>query len=472
MWNVDCLVKKGGDTIGALLTNIVTRETQRIERDNFHKLLDANLYNAECRRTDDGVVLAGKRGQGGLKTITVEELMAVDAKQKQLATESALSHGKIGWTHSLMCLDIEVARLTVIEAGGIVKIEVLHEKYLPVGVKPTTVSIYNWLARRRIPASRAHLKRMEWVIGSIDLAVIRSLGLCLSDSYWIKPAGVPKTWADVNFFTNDFTDDVGDYLMTEALGGVDVNSPSINTEGMVPKKWAIVNGKRRLIKGTMDSNFWQYNEVAAYKIGKALGLQVLPYGLCDGNKHCFCPCMVQPGQNLVTADDILREKLGSHSSTESGWYDNNPYFYDVLCAEFGREYIDGVILFDYVIRNRDRHTRNLARIQDAKSRRFLKNSHIFDNGSSLMESYDPLTKDFHVSIGKRIRDGSRPYCSPQSVQIGLIDKSPFLPKLRECAENGTIGTVIRDTYKTSRIPAEVINALAIYVDSLVADLLR
>ena len=78
-----------------------------------------------------------------------------------------------GWTHTLMCLDSEVAHLEVAGAS-ILNLELIHSQYLPIGTISKPSSIQNWLSRRRIPASRTHLERMEWVIGNIDsVEVIR-----------------------------------------------------------------------------------------------------------------------------------------------------------------------------------------------------------------------------------------------------------------------------------------------------------
>jgi len=81
--------------------------------------------------------------------------------------------------------------------------------------------------------------------------------LSLSDSYWIKPINQKLSWSTVNFFENDFTDDVGEYLMTESMGAVDLRSPSVNAEGAVPKKWIIVDGNRKLVKTGARNMFLQ-----------------------------------------------------------------------------------------------------------------------------------------------------------------------------------------------------------------------
>ena len=40
----------------------------------------------------------------------------------------------------------------------------------------------------------------------------RSMGLSLSDHYWIRPSDTSVSWNEVNFFDNGFSDDLGDLL--------------------------------------------------------------------------------------------------------------------------------------------------------------------------------------------------------------------------------------------------------------------
>ena len=37
----------------------------------------------------------------------------------------------------------------------------------------------------------------------------KSLGLSLSDQYWVKPESSNARWKDVNFFTNPFDENLG-----------------------------------------------------------------------------------------------------------------------------------------------------------------------------------------------------------------------------------------------------------------------
>lgn len=95
---------------------------------------------------------------------------------------------------------------------------------------------------------------------------MRSYGLSLSDQYWIRPAGSGLDWADVNFFDNGFSDDMGDLLFGKEVwqGSLDLASPDNASDGLLMKRWKIIGGKRYLMKsGTMPFMQEPFNEVMA-----------------------------------------------------------------------------------------------------------------------------------------------------------------------------------------------------------------
>jgi hypothetical protein len=86
-------------------------------------------------------------------------------------------------------------------------IEVKDIKYLPVGIdndKDIKAQLNKWWHNRSIPASRDGL---NYILHTYDVETpqalsAKSLGLSLSDQYWLKPVGNTIEWKDVNFFTN------------------------------------------------------------------------------------------------------------------------------------------------------------------------------------------------------------------------------------------------------------------------------
>ena len=50
-----------------------------------------------------------------------------------------------------------------------------------------------------------------------ELLLVKCSGLSLSDQYWVTPCDAPQNWRDVNFYENDFSDDVGRALFGEGV---------------------------------------------------------------------------------------------------------------------------------------------------------------------------------------------------------------------------------------------------------------
>lgn len=75
-------------------------------------------------------------------------------------------------------------------------------------------ALNEWWTDRSIPASRSGVREaLETLeITSTKMLLVRCYGLSLSDQYWICPEDSDLTWGSINFFENDFSDDIGDVL--------------------------------------------------------------------------------------------------------------------------------------------------------------------------------------------------------------------------------------------------------------------
>ena len=127
--------------------------------------------------------------------------------------------------------DIELDDAT----GFIQKINMVYApEHLPVGV-PTRrgladrAALNEWWTERSIPVSRSGIREaLETLhISSTKMLLVRCWGLSLSDQYWICPEGSGLTWERINFFDNDFSDDIGDVLfgMDKKPNALDFSSP-------------------------------------------------------------------------------------------------------------------------------------------------------------------------------------------------------------------------------------------------------
>ncbi len=106
----------------------------------------------------------------------------------------------------------------------------------------------------------------------------KSFALNLSDQYWIAPEDIKLKWHDVNFFENDFSEDIGNILigLTSDSDKINYMSPDSASDGWHKKKWRIVDGERVLFKAGSGSNFQELYKAA---IMKRLGISCVEYSL-------------------------------------------------------------------------------------------------------------------------------------------------------------------------------------------------
>ncbi len=69
------------------------------------------------------------------------------------------------------------------------------------------------------------------------MLLIRCYGLSLSDQYWICPKDSNLTWEEINFFSNEFSDDIGDVLFgeKEKANAFNFSSPDNTSDGNLKK---------------------------------------------------------------------------------------------------------------------------------------------------------------------------------------------------------------------------------------------
>jgi hypothetical protein len=291
--------------------------------------------------------------------------------------------------------NIEVAELTIAEsAATITDIGTIHNpEHIPLGVRDLigrvdVGEINDWLKGRSIPASRSGVWDLYTRLGrnSTEYLILKCYGLSLSDHYWIRLAGSDLAWADINFFQNGFSRDVGEMLFgREPADSNNINlvSPDNTSDGWLRKKWIISNGKRMLVKGSSEP--WKqepFNEVIASVVMRRLGIAHVPYSLIfEGNEpYSVCENFLSVDTELVPAWKVL------HTSVMN---DGDSDFSHLLrcCDELGipdvRAAFDKMITLDYIIANEDRHFTNFGFVRDAEALVWIGAAPVFDSGTSL-----------------------------------------------------------------------------------------
>ncbi len=270
--------------------------------------------------------------------------------------------------------------------GFISKLGELYSKeHLPLGTSETDrISLNRWWSNRSIPNSRTGLKYalIALKIPTPELLMKESYGLSLSDQYWICPEHTSIKWEEVNFFTNDFSQDVGEVLFHSKKPSKSPNllSPDSTTDGWLKKKWEIINGKRFLIKGGSQEPI---NEVIATHLMRRIpSINFVPYHLMTeaGKPYCFCENFITLNTEFVTACSIFKtQKKKNHIS----YYQHFLNCCEALGIPNYQDSINKMLTIDYILANTDRHLNNFGAIRNADTLEWIGMAPIFDSGTSL-----------------------------------------------------------------------------------------
>jgi len=275
----------------------------------------------------------------------------------------------------------EVALVDIGEDGLIRSLDsVISLEHLPAqGVQP----LMQWWYDRCIPSSRYGIAGFLDGIGFCTMHHLLpgSLGMNLSDQYWIRPKGSDVFWDDANFYENPFPEEFGNGLMT-AIAAKNPVTPDIATDGVLAKRWIIEGGKRRLVKsGTEPFRQEPVNEAVATMIMEAQGIPCAHYDQIwvDDVPCSICDCFVTPQTELVSAMRIV-DAYGLPSDSKRDAYES-------ACAKIGLDVRLAMAqqdFIDYMMMNGDRHLGNYGLIRDADTLEWIGPAPIFDTGTSLM----------------------------------------------------------------------------------------
>ncbi|MDR3185896.1 MAG: HipA domain-containing protein [Christensenellaceae bacterium] len=329
--------------------------------------------------------------------------------------------------------DVEVLEVELDSTGAISTFgKMLNEAHLPVGTVGTKgvdfPLIRDWWKGRAIPASRDGLRDL---LDPLDIAfpqqlLDKSFGLSLSDHYWICPQNIELKWADINFFYNPFSEDVGNLLFRKLdwdgldTSAISLNSPDNTSDGVLKKKWKIINCKRFLIKGGSTYNQEVANEVLTSRICKRLGIPFVNYEIIklDGKQYSVCEDFINVDTELITAWHIMNLIKKDNSTSD---YDSLIAKVEELSIVDVRRKIDMMLTLDFIIVNTDRHYNNFGFIRNPNTLEWLSVAPIYDSGTSmwcreLSSNINPVS----------IQIESKPFRSRHDKQIKLVKDFSWL----------------------------------------------
>lgn len=280
------------------------------------------------------------------------------------------------------------------------------------GSRASTKALRYWWAHRAIPGTREGLaeRLRELGLSAPEQVPFGSLGLSLSDQYWVRPQGADLRWEDINYFQNDFDLGRGD---SSWLSGVGLRSPDNTSEGELPKRWGVERGVRMLYKGAGPLGQEPYNEVVA----TALYRRLLPEGTyvpyevrrTEEGPVSVCACCLSDSEEYIPAL-YVRQLLRQPNH-------RNDFCHIIeCCAHLGvcdaETRLSQMIVCDDILGNFDRHLRNFGVVRDVETLE-CRMAPLFDTGSSLWcnTSTDALckgswkfaTKPFYEDANRQLR---------------------------------------------------------------------
>jgi hypothetical protein len=318
------------------------------------------------------------------------------------------------------------------DTAAIAKVtKALDLAYLPIGIDfktgvPNKKELNEWWYGRSIPASRSGIREAleKLEISHTEQLLTKCYGFSLSDQYWMKPDNTSLEWSNINFFENSFSDDVGNILFGQPTGNetIDLMSPCNTSDGWLKKKWKIIDGKRCLIKAGSNPYMQEpLNEVFATKLHERLGCKnYVPYTMIWENGIPYSIC-----ENFITTETELVNAVSINKSMKKR-SQNSPYEHFVQASEkLGIpnivEFINYVLVFDYLMANTDRHFGNFGAIRNVETLEWIGAAPVFDTGTSLW--HNKLTK----VINSFDEIESKPFYAKQLKQMELVTDFEWIP---------------------------------------------
>lgn len=250
--------------------------------------------------------------------------------------------------------------------------------------------------------------------------LLHSYGLSLADHYWLQPVDRELYWKELNFFENDFSEDLGNLLTDskvneEGDNGLLKASPSASVNGDMKKKWVIRDGVRCLLK--VNTNYYSQqavNEVIASRLHERLERKNhVPYSLEKiriGGKDYPCslsPLFTSETKEFVSAYQLLMNyKIPNESSLYASLISKAVAM--GLEEKKVRQQLEYTIMTDFILSNTDRHLNNMGFLWETEQHRFTDMAPIFDTGNRLFIGEDPQliveleTQENYIKTGDRL----------------------------------------------------------------------
>ena len=306
-----------------------------------------------------------------------------------------------------------------------------NEDYAPFGLikmnEIDKVEFNKWWKNRQIPASRKGLKEVlhnsnVYDKDNFDLLDAKAYCLSLSDQYWVKGVDEEISWESINFFDNEFSEDIGKILFNggKTALNLNLNTPDMTSNGNYEKRWKIIDGERYLLKaGSKIYNQEPFNELIATKLYERLlnKDEYVEYSVIFDDDKAISKC-----KNFITKNTELVPAWKINEYYEF-LDDEDKYTHYIRCLnnlgiKDAETLTDKMIVCDYIIANKDRHFNNFGVIRDVNTLKFIGVAPTFDNGCSLWyDENDMYVGEFFLT---------KPFEEYEKTQLSLVKKLEWL----------------------------------------------
>ena len=293
--------------------------------------------------------------------------------------------------YELKHFDTTLVRFSATEDTNTPEIKILwmnevKKDLFPLDLELTDIGISKWLKHRTIPKNRAYVHNFLSKCGlniNRPMTIIKvSKGLSLNDCYWIVEEGFEGTYDKFNLYDNRFSQILALIAFTGYGSSIRTSlasCPEFTTNGMLPKCWRRKDGKILLYKGgtngASNTGNEPYSEYYAVQVAKALGINVIEYGLSKWKGELCSTC------ELFTSKYYSFLPVG-RVVTSGGMKAVREYY-----EKLGQSFVDALndmLVLDAVIMNTDRHFGNFGFIIDNNTNKIVAPAPLFDHGNSLL----------------------------------------------------------------------------------------
>lgn len=296
-----------------------------------------------------------------------------------------------------------------------------------------------WWSSRAVPASREDMAQVFRNAGCLTPMeyLLKNLALSLSDTYWVRPAGITLSWANVNPHPHDHAVSF---------------DPNATLGGQMEKHWDLTRESPVLVKEAVRFEGQQaVNECFATLLHQLQpsGIEYVSYSLHRNEEDvlcCTCPSFTSEKLELIPAYEIVLSQKGNNSATD---YEQ----FILVCAQHGldrdvmQKFMDYQTLTDFVISNTDEHLRNFGVLRDPDTLALIGPAPVFDSGNSMFYTEQVRTKPF-----------SRAELLSQKITAVVSTEEKLLRhvKYRDVVDVSALpsGEMVRDFYVRYGIPGE------------------